>query len=236
MLLIEGQAADLVTLLQSTGVIARIVLLVLAVFSIWSWSVILSKSLLLKKVDRESAIFWQIFHKNENLSDAAKSVATLQFTPLGPTLNAAVEALRPHGPRSSGPSVAMIERAIDRSAARQITTLEKRLSFLATTASAAPFIGLFGTVVGVMMSFASLGGSETTTLKAVAPGIADALIATAFGLFAAIPSVIAYNHFVGRLRGLGGQLNDLKAEVLNRAERSGVQSDRSEIQMERSRI
>jgi biopolymer transport protein TolQ len=216
-MLIEGQTTNLVALLQSTGVVARIVLLVLAVFSLWSWSVILSKSLLLKKVERESAAFWKIFRSNDNLTDAARSCAALQWTPLSATLSAAVETI---GHRWS-PSAATIERAIDRSAAREITALEKRLPFLATTASAAPFIGLFGTVVGVMTSFANLGGAETATLRAVAPGIAEALIATAFGLFAAIPSVIAYNHFVGRLRGLGSQLNDLKAEVLARAERSG---------------
>jgi biopolymer transport protein TolQ len=221
-MLIEGQTSNLVALLQSTGVVARTVLLVLAVFSIWSWGVILSKSLLLKKVDRESAMFWELFRRNERLSDVVKSCATLQWTPLGPTLNAALEAIKPHGAGAGSPSTATLERAIDRSAARQITALEKRLPFLATTASAAPFIGLFGTVVGVMTSFANLGGAETTTLKAVAPGIAEALIATAFGLFAAIPSVIAYNHFVNRLRGLGGQLNDLKAEVLARAERNGI--------------
>jgi biopolymer transport protein TolQ len=129
--------------------------------------------------------------------------------------------MRPASARESSASSKTVERIFDRSAARQITVLERRLPFLATTASAAPFIGLFGTVVGVMTSFANLGGAETATLRAVAPGIAEALIATAFGLFAAIPSVIAYNHFVHRLRGLGGQLNDLKAEVLKRTERNG---------------
>jgi biopolymer transport protein TolQ len=218
---IESQTTNLVTLLQSTGVVARVVLLVLAGFSVWSWSVILSKSLLLKKVERESAVFWEIFRKNENLADAAKSCAAMRWTPLGPVLSDAVQVMRPASARESSASSKTVERIFDRSAARQITVLERRLPFLATTASAAPFIGLFGTVVGVMTSFANLGGAETATLRAVAPGIAEALIATAFGLFAAIPSVIAYNHFVHRLRGLGGQLNDLKAEVLTRTERNG---------------
>ena len=89
------------------------------------------------------------------------------------------------------------------------------MNFLATTASVAPFIGLFGTVWGVMTSFASLANASTATLRAVAPGIADALIATAFGLFAAIPAVIAYNHFVYQMRNIGGQLDELQAEILS---------------------
>jgi biopolymer transport protein TolQ len=88
------------------------------------------------------------------------------------------------------------------------------MNFLATTASVAPFIGLFGTVWGVMTSFAGLANASAATLRAVAPGIADALIATAFGLFAAIPAVIAYNHFVYQIRNLGGQLDDLQTELL----------------------
>ena len=88
------------------------------------------------------------------------------------------------------------------------------MNFLATTASVAPFIGLFGTVWGVMTSFAGLANANTATLRAVAPGIADALIATAFGLFAAIPAVIFYNHFVYQIRNLGGQLDELQTEIL----------------------
>ena len=94
------------------------------------------------------------------------------------------------------------------------------MTFLATTASVAPFIGLFGTVWGVMVSFAGLANANSATLRAVAPGIADALIATAFGLFAAIPAVIAYNHFVYQIRNLGGQLDDLQNELIAVAERS----------------
>ncbi|HEX4998035.1 MAG TPA: MotA/TolQ/ExbB proton channel family protein [Terriglobia bacterium] len=219
-MLIEGQTTNLLALVESTGVVARIVLAVLAGFSVWSWGVILSKSLLLKKVDRESAVFWEIFRNSENLSDVAKSCAALRWTPLGPIVHATMDALKPRGGRTSAVSETALERLIDRSAARQLTMLERRLSFLATTASAAPFIGLFGTVVGVMTSFANLGASDTATLRAVAPGMAEALIATAFGLFAAIPAVIAYNHFVNRLRALGGQMNDLKAEMMARLERS----------------
>ena len=103
-----------------------------------------------------------------------------------------------------------------------MTRLENRMTFLATTASVAPFVGLFGTVWGVMTSFAGLANANVATLRAVAPGIADALIATAFGLFAAIPAVIAYNQFVYKIRNIGGQLDDLQVEMLAAIERDGI--------------
>jgi len=120
--------------------------------------------------------------------------------------------------KTSTVNVATIQRTVQRAAAGQLTELEKRMTFLATTASVAPFIGLFGTVWGVMTSFAGLANANTATLRAVAPGIADALIATAFGLFAAIPAVIAYNQFVYQMRNLGGQLDDLQNEIVAMAE------------------
>ena len=124
--------------------------------------------------------------------------------------------------RSSGNSLASVQRAVQRTSAAQLTMLESRLTFLATTASVAPFIGLFGTVWGVLMTFNGLSTSNIATLRAVAPGIADALITTAFGLFTAIPAVIAYNHFVYQIRNLGGQLDDLQVEMLAIGERNGL--------------
>jgi biopolymer transport protein TolQ len=98
--------------------------------------------------------------------------------------------------------------------------MENRMTGLATTASVSPFIGLFGTVWGVMTSFGGLANANSATLRAVAPGIANALVATAFGLFAAIPAVIAYNHFVYQIRNVGGDLDDLQVELLANAERN----------------
>jgi biopolymer transport protein TolQ len=110
---------------------------------------------------------------------------------------------------------------MQRSATAEVTQLEARLTFLATTASVAPFIGLFGTVWGVLTSFMGLSNADTATLRAVGPGIAEALIATAFGLFAAIPAVIAYNQFVNKVRNIASQLDDLQAELLAIAEGNG---------------
>jgi biopolymer transport protein TolQ len=198
---------DLIEVLNQTTTITRFVLVVLLIVSIWSWGIILSKTLLLRKINRESETFWKIFRRGKSLSEISTALETLRFTPLVPVFNAAAE-------KSGAASARVLQRVVQHAAAAQLTRLEKRMNFLATTASVAPFIGLFGTVWGVMTSFAGLANANTATLRAVAPGIADALIATAFGLFAAIPAVIAYNHFVYQIRNIGGQLDELQTEIL----------------------
>ena len=203
---------DLIQVLRQTTTITRFVLAILLIFSVWSWGIILSKTLLLRKINRESQTFWKIFHRGKNLSEISTACETLRFTPLVPVFNAGAE--------KNSLSVATVQRTVQRAAAAQLTRLEKRMNFLATTASVAPFVGLFGTVWGVMTSFAGLANANTATLRAVAPGIADALVATAFGLFAAIPALIAYNHFVYQIRNVGGQLDDLQMEMLATAERN----------------
>lgn len=204
---------DLIALIRNTGPVTRFVLALLLVFSVWSWGIILSKALLLRKVRKESEVFWKIFRKGQNLSEIATACETLRFTPLVPVFNAAADL--------KNATIATLQRAVQRASAAQLTRLESRMTFLATTASVAPFVGLFGTVWGVMTSFAGLANANVATLRAVAPGIADALIATAFGLFAAIPAVIAYNQFVYQIRNVGGQLDDLQVEMLAIAERNG---------------
>ena len=207
---------DLIALLRTTSPVTRVVLAVLLVFSVWSWGIILSKALLLRKVRKESEIFWKIFRKGQNLSEIATAAEALRVTPLVPLFNSGTEAKNP------GVSPARLQRKLQRTASAQMTLLEKRMTFLATTASVAPFVGLFGTVWGVMTSFAGLASANVATLRAVAPGIADALVATAFGLFAAIPAVIAYNQFVYQLRNFGGEMDDLQVEMLALAEKDGV--------------
>jgi len=197
---------SLVEVLNQTTPITKVILGVLLLVSIWSWGIILSKILLLRKINKESETFWKIFRRGKSLSEISTACEALRFTPLVPVFNAGAERSRA--------SAGVLQRTVQRAAAAQLTRLERRLNFLATTASVAPFIGLFGTVWGVMTSFASLGNASAATLRAVAPGIADALIATAFGLFAAIPAVVAYNHFIYQLRNVGGQLDDLQTEIL----------------------
>lgn len=203
---------NLLEILQHANPVTGVVLLVLLIFSIWSWGIILSKTLLLRKIRRESATFWKIFHRGKSLSEIGTALEALHFTPLVPVFNAAVE-------KSATASISTLERSVQRAAAAELTGLEKRMNFLATTASVAPFVGLLGTVLGVMNSFVGLSNANTATLRAVAPGIAEALITTAFGLFAAIPAAIAYNHFVYQIRNVGGQLDDLQVEMLATTER-----------------
>ena len=219
---------NLISLFQATGPVVRSVLVILLVFSVWSWGIILSKALLLRKVSRESEVFWKIFRKGQTLSEISTACETLRFTPLVPVFNAAAETLRPLRTNQSvgalavrtEASLATVQRAMQRAASAQLTILEDRLIILATTASVTPFIGLFGTVWGILTSFIGLSNAGSASLRAVAPGIAEALITTAFGLLAAIPAVIAYNQFVYRMRNIGGQLDDLQADVLALTERN----------------
>ena len=205
---------NLIEVLQQTSPVTKFVLVILLFFSIWSWGIILSKTLLLRKINKESETFWKIFRRGKTASEISTACEALRFTPLVPVFNAGIE-------KNAMASVATLQRAVGRAAAAQLTRLENRMTFLATTASVSPFIGLFGTIWGVMRSFTGLGNANSASLRAVAPGIADALVATAFGLFAAIPAVIAYNHFVYQIRNVGGQLDDLQVEVLATAERNG---------------
>ena len=224
---------NLLEVLRQTTVTTRLVLAVLLIFSVWSWGIIFSKALLLRKIRKESETFWKVFRRGQNLSEVRTACEALRFTPLAPVFAVGADLLLPVTGKlqsqgslalkaSTGISIATVQRIVQRAAAAQLTQLESRLTFLATTASVAPFIGLFGTVWGVMTSFAGLANANTATLRAVAPGIADALIATAFGLFAAIPAVIAYNQFVYQMRNLGGQLDDLQNEIIATAERQGL--------------
>ena len=227
-MLIQSQV-DFIALLENTGPVAKVVLFILLIFSVMSWGIILSKVLLLRKVNRESDTFWKIFRKSKNLSEISMACETLRFTPLVAVLNSAVDVLQPASVHSSkgalvvqtSASPAVLQRTMQRSATAELTLLESRLTFLATTASVAPFIGLFGTVWGVLTSFLGLSNADTATLRAVGPGIAEALIATAFGLFAAIPAVIAYNQFVNKVRNIASQLDDLQADLLSISEGSG---------------
>ena len=221
---------NLLEILRQTTTVTRFVLAVLLIFSIWSWGIIFSKTLLLRKIRKESEKFWKVFRHGQNLSEIRTACEMLHFTPLVPVFTAGADLLLPapgklHSQgslalKTSAVSIATVQRTMQRAATAQLTELERRMTFLATTASVTPFIGLFGTVWGVMTSFAGLANANSATLRAVAPGIADALIATAFGLFAAIPAVIAYNHFVYQIRNLGGQLDDLQNEIIAVAETS----------------
>jgi biopolymer transport protein TolQ len=226
-----GGALDLVI---RSGPIAKFVLLVLLVFSVVSWGIILHKLWYLRRVRKQTAGFRDIFRRSSKFSEVHAICRTFERSPLVGIFQAGYAELNTQLKQSaqdadspvSGParptlkSLPAVDRALLRAAAVEVAKLERRLPLLATTASITPFIGLFGTVWGIMTSFQRIASVGSTSLGVVAPGIAEALIATAAGLFAAIPAVYFYNHFVAVVKDLTAAMDDFALEFLNIAERN----------------
>jgi biopolymer transport protein TolQ len=212
-------------LLANTGLVARIVLFLLLVFSVFSWAIIFHKHRSFKAARRDSREFLKIFRQSKKLSDIRASCKTLKASPLVEVFlagyreieNQAVAGENPGKPRIR--SLDSVHRALQIAASAELTRMEQSLSWLATTGSVTPFIGLFGTVWGIIDAFRGLGTAGTASLRSVAPGISEALVTTAAGLFAAIPAVVAYNQFVQRIKEFGALLDDFALEFLNMTER-----------------
>jgi len=205
---------DLYQVLEQTSPFTRAILVILVIVSIWSWGIILSKTLLLRKINRESETFWKIFRRGKSLSEVSTACEALRFTPLVPVFNAAIE--RPTS------SVGALQRIVQRASAAQMTRLERRMNFLATTASVAPFVGLFGTVWGVMETFSGIGIANAASLNAMAPGVAAALLATVAGLSVAIPAMFAYNYMVTTIRAITQELDGFSNEYATQLEHKYV--------------
>ena len=223
--------ANIVQLFLAAGWTAKAVLLILALFSFGSWAVIVGKLWSFSRADAHSGRFVTHFRKSRKFADVLGVCDQYPSSPLvglfraaRAELDAQVKAGRDVAPADSGrlfvKSLPAIERALERAAGVESNRLTRRLPFLATTASATPFIGLFGTVWGIMTSFQRIASVGSTSLGVVAPGIAEALIATAAGLFAAIPAVYFYNHFVAAVKELTAAMDDFALEFLNIAERN----------------
>jgi len=233
-LLAQGFESDLLKLVFAAGPLAKAVLVVLLAFSLFTWAIIFKKYSVFRKVRRDSETFIRMFRKSRRFSEISTACEPLRNTPLVEVFQAGYEELEAQlmaDSKSSHPgnpgqhsatlkTINVIQRALSRAASVELTKLERNMSFLATTASVAPFIGLFGTVLGIIRAFTGLGTEGTATIRAVAPGIAEALIATAAGLFAAIPAVIAYNYFVHQVKEMGSAMDDFSLEFLNLMERT----------------
>src|SRR5215472_3623853 len=204
------------TLLKNTGPVAQVVLVILLIFSILSWAIILSKMASLSRARSQSGRFLRAFRKAQRLGDVATVSDQFKPSPLVPVFENAYEEFRRQGEQN----IVAVQRAAQIASSEELTRLERRLPLLATTGAVTPFIGLFGTVWGIIDAFHGLGTAGAATLRAVAPGISEALITTAFGLFAAIPAVIAYNQFTHRLREFGARMDDFTMEMLNFIERT----------------
>jgi biopolymer transport protein TolQ len=226
------QQEGLVSMVTGSGLVVQLVLYLLILFSVVSWGVIFYKLRQVRVARRQSARFLELFWETKNLTTIHASSQEFKHGPVAQVFRAGYQELvrltrsKRQNPGSEGGldttelvGVANVERAMKRAANQEITRLERALTFLATTASATPFIGLFGTVWGIMNAFRGLSVTHSSSIQAVAPGIAEALIATATGLVAAIPAVMAYNYFARQIRVLSAEMENFSSEFLNIAER-----------------
>lgn len=217
---------ELGLLLANTGIVARIVLILLLFFSVLSWAIILKKHRSFKRARRQSQEFLKVFRQSTKLSEIRSSSQILKASPLSEIFLGGYREIESQATYSENPgkprvrSLTAVHRALQIGASAELTRMEQWLSWLATTGAITPFIGLFGTVWGIIDAFHGLGASNTASLRSVAPGISEALVTTAAGLFAAIPAVIAYNHFVQRIKEFGALMDDFALEFLNMTERN----------------
>ncbi len=225
-----------IDLVARMGPFALSILFILLVFSLLSWTIILRKYLTLRDIDSQSRSFVALFRKSSRLSEVNVACEHYRRTPLSglfaagyqelnvqlqtPGNKGAGSSVNPGRPALTDRNLTAVQRALQRASAAELSVLERSMSWLASTAAVTPFIGLLGTVVGIINAFQGLGLERTASIQAVAPGIAEALVATAAGLFAAIPAVLAYNQFVHRIKEVGAGMDDFAAEFMNLVERS----------------
>jgi biopolymer transport protein TolQ len=208
-------------LISGGSALANAILVLLVIFSIASWTIIFSKWSALGAAKNGNSRFVRAFRKSATLETAAAASEQFRPAPLVAVFeDAYAEVSRQIQARGVVANRESIARSLQIATNQELSFLERNLSWLATTASVSPFIGLLGTVIGIIRAFQNLGAAGSTSLAAVGPGIAEALIATAAGLFAAIPAAMAYNHFGHTLRELGSQMDDFGLEFLNLIERS----------------
>jgi biopolymer transport protein TolQ len=216
---------------SSTGLVVKGVLLLLIMFSVVSWAIIMFKFFQIQKAFSESGRFMDFFWKTKRFDTIASQVDRFASSPLTALFNEGYSELKQlmeaegakpdHGGLSTDlGGVANVTRALRRATNLEVNRLEKYTTFLATTGSTSPFIGLFGTVWGIMVAFEGIGKTGSASLAVVAPGIAEALIATAVGLVAAIPAVMAYNHFQHKIRVLVKEMDSFSTEFLNIVQRN----------------
>lgn len=215
------------------GPVGQLVMLTLLIFSIVSWTIVIMKVRLFKKVRLDSEDFIETFWSSSNLSEAYNSAAEFEYSPQAEVFTAGfselekINNIRNRKDQNKSPdtldmqlaTMDNLKRAIRKAADQKINSLGSSLPFLATTGSAAPFIGLFGTVWGIMASFHDIGQRGSASLAVVAPGISEALVATAAGLAVAIPAVIFYNYFSNKLDEIDGEISNFSTDFLNLVER-----------------
>ena len=218
------------SLLLGTGIVVKFVLITLIMFFVVSWTIIMFKLYQVHKANSESVRFMDLFWKSKGFDSIAAQSDRFPSSPLTVLFNEGYGELRKLSEEENKRDgsifstdlggIENVSRALRRATTLEITRLEKYLTFLATTGSTSPFIGLFGTVWGIMSAFEGIGKSGSASLAVVAPGIAEALIATAIGLVAAIPAVMAYNHFQHKISVLVKEMDSFTTEFLNIVQRN----------------
>jgi biopolymer transport protein TolQ len=237
---------DLIHMIRNAGLMVQLVLLLLLFFSITSWAIILIKYRYIKRSFRQSAEFTDFFWKSRDLSNAFAKAKQLNGSPLARIFRIGyveLKKLSPSGSQTdSGASQSTggnglslnsrftgmdnVKRALRRAITTEMTRMTQMVPFLATTGNTTPFIGLFGTVWGIMNSFHGIGQRGSANLAVVAPGISEALVATAAGLAAAIPAVIAFNYYMNKIRIVESELHSFSADFLNIIERDILRLER----------
>jgi len=220
---------DLINMILGAGWMVQFVLVLLLLFSVFSWAIIFNKYRMIKKIDDENGQFLEIYMRSNRLSEIYTEARKFKNSSIAEIFRAGYTELNKSSKPSRGDAqsdfpaefraIDNLERALNRAVSTESTRIESTLGFLATTGSASPFIGLFGTVWGIMHAFRGIGARGSASLAVVAPGISEALIATAAGLAAAIPAVIFYNYYQNRLKRMTMEMENFSSEFLNIVER-----------------
>jgi len=227
----QEASMDVISLVMQSGPMAKAVLFILLVFSVVSWGIMIEKHFLIRKARRQSQEFLTVFRQSSKFSEVKAICDDLNQSPLvglflagfnelNFQLRASLKQQDGGQGRATITNIEGISRSLLRATAVEINKLERTLNFLATTGAITPFIGLFGTVWGIMSSFRMIGLTGSASLAAVAPGISEALVATAAGLAAAVPAVIGYNYFVNKIRVVDSEMEDFALEFLSISERN----------------
>jgi biopolymer transport protein TolQ len=220
---VAANGSALLEMIHNSGPVAFAVLVLLLLASIFSWTIMISKWSRFGKAQTQSQRFLRAFRKSTRLSEIATVAEQFKPSPLVSVFNEIHdEYQRQNGGRGLPRNPVALERAAQTASSEALTAMESRMTWLATIAAISPFIGLFGTVMGIIDAFHGLGTAGAATLRAVAPGISEALITTAAGLVVAIPAVVGYNQLTARLREFGSRMDDFGRELLNAIENAAM--------------
>ena len=222
---VTGHGGALLDMLHNSGPTALAVLGLLLILSIFSWAIMITKWRTFREADTQNRRFVRAFRKSGRLSEIAAVADQFRPSPLVAVFHEIHDEYhRQSGGRGTPPNPQALERAAQTASSESLSLMERRMTWLATIAQAAPFIGLFGTVMGIIDAFHGLGTAGAATLRAVAPGISEALITTAAGLIVAVPALMGYNQLTARLREFAARMDDFGRELLNAIENAALAS------------